>query len=79
MHYFMRLKKSEKIDANENATAAFIDLSKAFDSISHAVLLKKLSELDFTDEAVSMIKSYLNERIQKVTLSICESDWIQFY
>ena len=26
-----------------------------------------------------MIKSYLNERIQKVTLSTCESDWIQLY
>ena len=26
-----------------------------------------------------MIKSYLNERIQKVTLSTCQSDWIQLY
>ena len=32
MHYFLLLKKSKnKIDAIENGTAAFIDLSKAFD------------------------------------------------
>ena len=34
-------KVRKKIDANENVTAAFIDLSKAFDSMSHAILLKK--------------------------------------
>ena len=26
-----------------------------------------------------MIKSYDNERLQKVTLSACESDWLQLY
>ena len=76
---FATEKIRQKIDANENVTAAFINLSRAFDSTSHVILLKKLSELNFTDEAISMIKSYLNERIQKVTLSTCESDWIQLY
>ena len=33
-------KIRKKIDANENVTATFIDLSNAFDSISHEIVKK---------------------------------------
>ena len=58
----------KKLDYNENTAAAFIDLSKAFDSISHEILLQKLTMLKFDDEAMSMMESFLTNRQQKVTL-----------
>ena len=59
--------------------AAFLDLSKAFDSISHCILFEKLKELNFEDKAISVIKNYITGRIQKVTLDSCNSDWIELY
>ena len=69
----------KKLDNNENTAAAFIDLSKAFDSISHEILLQKLTMLKFDDNAMSMMESFLTNRQQEVTLpSVC-SEWIQLY
>ena len=48
----------KKIDQNEYVTAAFLDLSKAFDSISHSILLEKLRDLNFNKVAISLIQSY---------------------
>ena len=54
--------------------AAFLDLSKAFDSISHESLLEKLENL-----AISLIGSYLSNRTQKVVIQNTSSDWIDSY
>ena len=67
------------MDENENVAAAFLDLSKAFDSISHKILLKKLKNLNFDEKALTMMESYLTQRHQKVTLPTCDSEWIQLY
>ena len=56
--------------------ATFIDLSKAFDSISHEILLQKLTILKFDDNAMSMMESVLTNRQQKVTLPSGCSEWI---
>ena len=69
----------KKLDNNENTAAAFIDLSKAFDSISHEILLQKLTMLKIDDNAMSMMESFLINRQQKVTLPSGCSDWIQLY
>ena len=69
----------KKIDQNEHVTAAFLDLSKAFDSISHSILLEKLRELNFNKVAISLIQSYLTGRNQKVMLNNCKSDWIEIH
>ena len=68
-----------KINDKEVVCAAFLDLSKAFDSISHDILLEKLNALNFDSNAVSMINSFLSHRIQKVILPSCTSDWIELY
>ena len=60
-----------EINESKNVAAAFIDLSKAFDSISHSILLDKLRELSFDSKAVSLIESYLKHRNQKVVLNTC--------
>ena len=45
---------------------ASMDLSKAFDSVSHGLLLKKLSNLGFAKHSLEWIKSYLTGRTQQV-------------
>ena len=69
----------KKVNDKKVVCAAFLDLSKAFDSISHDILLEKLKALNFDSNAVSMINSFLRFRIQKVILPSCTSDWIQLY
>ena len=46
-----------------------IDLSKAFDSLQHDILLEKLAHYGLTNKAIALIKSYLSNRKQYVQLS----------
>ena len=41
-----------------------LDLSKAFDTINHSLLLKKLKSFNLGSDAVDFISSYLNNRKQ---------------
>ena len=51
-----------------------IDLSKAFDSISHDILLQKLVKFDISSSAIKWFKSYLEERFQSVRIENHLSD-----
>ena len=44
--------------------AVFIDFRKAFDSINHAILIKKLSKLGFRPDTISWYRNYLTNRTQ---------------
>ena len=76
---FTTEKIRKEIDNNHFVVAAFLDLSKAFDSMSHEILLKKLKKLHFDPNAFSLIQSFLTGRTQRVVLSTSESDWINLY
>ena len=43
-----------------------IDLHKAFDTVNHSVLLKKMELIWFSEETTKWIKSYLSNRKFKV-------------
>jgi len=47
----------------------FCDLNKAFDCINHAVLLEKLKFYRVSGKFYNLVKSYLDERYQKVIIS----------
>ena len=53
---------------------ASLDLSKAFDTIDHNILLEKLAQLNFDKDATTWIKSYLTNRNQKTKFTNYTSD-----
>ena len=59
---------------NKNFTALLLmDLRKAFDTVSHEILLKKLSHYGIRGRAYDFIESYLNSRTQFVSINNCQS------
>ena len=62
-------------DKNEYVAVVFMDLSKAFDSLAHKILLAKLSECGLSVESVKLLKRYLSSRKQQVKLNNIVSSW----
>ena len=56
------------IDDKKMTCGIFIDLSKAFDTVNHQILLGKLEHYGIAGKALDLIKSYLNERKQYVQI-----------
>ena len=55
-------------EKNEYTLGVFIDLSKAFDTVDHSILLKKLELYGITDRNYAWIKSYLSNRWQYIQI-----------
>ena len=61
-------------DNREAVVAVAIDLSKAFDSIDHSLLLAKLSAYGLSSSALQLMSSYLTGRKKRVKVhGICSS------
>ena len=52
----------------------FLDISKAFDTIDHTILLAKLRYYGIHDTALLLLKSYLNNRNQYVEFEDTKSE-----
>ena len=48
----------------KNTAAIFLDVSKAFNSISHKIFLKKAECFNFPQPAINLLKYFLEERSQ---------------
>ena len=59
-------KIRESLDNKTFSCGVFVDLEKAFDTVNHAILLKKLEHYGIRGPAQSWFSSYLESRKQKV-------------
>jgi len=63
------------LEMNEGNTPLniYIDLSKAFDTIDHSILLQKLQYYGLNGASLSLIQNYLTDRLQYVYFNDCIS------
>ena len=54
------------LDNGGNCLAVYLDLSKAFDTIKHSLLLVKLEQYGARGKALDWFRSYLEQRRQYV-------------
>jgi len=54
------------IDSDKMVGALLIDLSKAFDSVSHQKLISDLVDIGCSDTTVKWFISYLSDRLQRL-------------
>ncbi len=64
-------------DGNLTAVCSF-DITKCFDTINHAILLRKMEYYGLQSENIKWFKSYLNEREQMVSCHNTLSEKVQF-
>ena len=57
------------LDQGYEVCVVFFDVSKAFDTVPHSLLLAKLSELGLDPYLLRWIRNYLSDRSQYVVLS----------
>lgn len=66
-------KIKTNIDEKKICLGIFIDLKKAFDTVSHKILLQKLTDIGITDKAHKILESYLMDRSQVVKIAEFQS------
>ena len=71
---FLTHKISEALETGKYALGVFLDLSKAFDTVNHVILLDKLSYYGIRGVPLDWFTSYLFNRSQYVSFQNEESD-----
>ena len=70
-HALLRLmdKLNKSLDKKETIGIVMMDLSKAFDCLSHDLLIAKLNAYGFDKCSLKLIYSYLNGRKQRIKIN----------
>ena len=68
-------KWKASLDKGEYVDVIFMDLSKAFDTINHDLLLAKLKAYGFSHNALAFMLSYLKNRSHRVNINNNFSTW----
>ena len=69
----------QALDANKEIGVVFCDISKAFDRVWHAGLLRKLEAAGVIGELLNWFKNYLLDSRQRVILPGVNSDWSKIF
>jgi hypothetical protein len=64
------------LDNGDQTDVVYFDLSKAFDSVPHNLLLHKLKSFGICGKLHAWLTDYLTNRLQRVTLNGAESEWL---
>lgn len=65
------------MDNHKHSIALYMDLSKAFDTINHKILLQKMEHYGIRGLALKWFQDYLNNRKQRVTFNLKNSKLIK--
>lgn len=66
---FLTSKIYKSLDANKKSLCIFLDVAKAFDTVSHSRMLDILGDMGFRGNVYSLMESYLAGRRQKVKIN----------
>jgi hypothetical protein len=61
-------KIGKQLDRGKQIDVIYLDISKAFDKVSHKRLLLRLREFGFGDNILNWFRSYLQDRRQQTTI-----------
>ena len=73
--FIMIEKWKRALDENMKVGAIFIDLSKAFNTLHHSLLLAKHRTYGLQPTALKQMKNYLTGRFQRTKVSNNYSSW----
>ena len=62
------------MDRGDGTVAVFLDINKAFNTINHKILSKKLQKMNIGQKSVSLLEDYLSNRKQRVLYKNIFSD-----
>ena len=65
----------KNLDKGNEIAVVLMDLSKAFDTINHSLLLAKLEAYGFSMTSLKLMQSYLCNRFQRTSVNASFSDW----
>lgn len=63
------------LDEGKPSLCVFVDLAKAFDTVSHKLLINTLEDMGFRNNALNLFKSYLSGRQQCVRVNNVQSTY----
>ena len=66
---------TEALDKDLQVDTIYLDFKKAFDSVPHRRLLKKLNGYGISGSILKWLKNFLNDRQQRVVIDGQKSDW----
>ena len=67
-------KITQSLDSGDMVIGIFLDLKKAFDTVNHKILVKKLYSYGIRGQLINWFTSYLENRSQYVTYNEKRSD-----
>ncbi|GAB0205570.1 mitochondrial enolase superfamily member 1 [Grus japonensis] len=66
---------TNRMDEGRAVDVVYLDFSKAFDTVSHNILISKLRKCGLGEWTVRWVENWLNGRAQRVVISSTESSW----
>ena len=69
-------KITEWLDDGNSVDVLYLDFSKAFDKVNHAILMEKLSAAGIRGKLWAWIKDWLSGRMQRVVIDGESSGWL---